>query len=386
MSNETDPMTREIRLFQPSLGQEELDAVKAAFDRGWIGLGGEVAAFEKEFADYIGAPTALGLNSGTAALHLAVEAFGFPEGKKILVNNLTFVASATCILVNRLVPVLIDCDPVTLGFDLEDAARKVDKDTVAIVVVHYGGHPAPMDKIMAFAEAHGLKVIEDCAHCIGGSYQGRKLGTWGDVGCFSFEEKKGMTTGDGGMLISNDPDLIERMRPYRWVGIDKDTWRRRDSYTAVGDLDTKHWYYEVAVLGYKYNMNDLAASIGRVQLRKLDAFNERRRQIIQHYLDALSQTELKPLLPYDYGNGAYWIFGVRTPQRDQVIRYLKSKRIATGVHYMPLHLHPLFTPFISDQPVSERIWKEILTLPFHILLSNEEVQQITRSLQESLLV
>src|SRR5262249_22107221 len=151
-----------------------------------------------------------------------------------------FVASATCILINKLVPVLVDCDPVTLAVDLDDAERKIDEDTVAIVVVHYGGHPAPMDRLMELAHRRNLRVIEDCAHGLGGSYKVRKLGTWGDIGCFSFEEKKGMTTGDGGMMVANDADLIDPMRANRWVGIDKDTWRRRESYTRTAGDDTRH--------------------------------------------------------------------------------------------------------------------------------------------------
>lgn len=373
----------EVRLFQPLLGDEELAAVKAAFDRSWVGLGGQVSAFEKEFEDYFGAGAALGVNSGTAALQLAVESFGFPEGKKVLVNDLTFVASATCILINRLVPVLVDCDPVTLGMDLDDAARKVDSDTVAMVVVHYGGHPAPMDQVMEFARRHNLKVIEDCAHCIGGDYQGRKLGTWGDVGCFSFEEKKGMTTGDGGMMVSADRELIERMRPHRWVGIDKDTWRRRDSYTDTGDLDTKHWHYEVAVLGYKYNMNDLAASIGRVQLRKLAAMNETKRRAIQRYLGHLRACpNMAPLLPYEADRGAYWLFGIRVADRDGVIRRLKQRRISTGVHYMPLHAHPLFERYHASVPNSAAIWPTLLTLPLHARLTDSEVDRAGDALSD----
>lgn len=371
----------EIRLFQPSLGEEELEAVRQAFDRSWVGLGGQVSAFEREFEEYFGIAGALGVNSGTAALQLAVEAFGFPEGKKVLVNDLTFVASATCILINRLVPVLVDCDPVTLGMDLDDAARKVDADTVAMVVVHYGGHPAPMDRVVDFARRHNLKVIEDCAHCIGGDYQGKKLGTWGDIGCFSFEEKKGMTTGDGGMMVSADRDLIDRMRPNRWVGIDKDTWRRRDSYTDTGDLDTKHWHYEVAVLGYKYNMNDLAASIGRVQLRKLAAMNESKRQVIQRYLGHLGDCfGMAPLLPYEWDRGAYWLFGVRTVDRDGVIKELKRQRIATGVHYMPLHAQPLLKPYASSLPNSTSIWPTLLTLPLHSRLTDDEIARVAKAL------
>lgn len=377
MQVSSSSLPSEIRLFRPSLGAEELAAVSGTFDRSWVGLGGQVTEFENEFSTYLGCNSALGVNSGTAALQLALEAFGFAKGKKVLVNNLTFVASATCILINGLVPVLIDCDPDTLGIDLEDASKKVDADTVAIVVVHYGGHPASMDKILSFAAAHGLKVVEDCAHCPGGSYQGKKLGTWGDIGCFSFEEKKGMTTGDGGMLVSNDKELVDRMRPHRWVGIDKDTWRRRDSYTDARSKEAKHWHYEVAVLGYKYNMNDLCASIGRVQLRKLDQFNSRRRSLISRYLERLQEApHIRPLLPYELEESSYWLFGIRTPNRDEVILHLKERRIATGVHYMPLALHPLFSEFNKELPVSNTVWEQLLTLPLHTELADEDVNRV----------
>ena len=381
----TDNMKRDIRLFKPSIGEEELAAVRATFERGWLGLGGEVAAFEREFAQYVGSANAVALNSGSAALQLALEAFHFKPGQKVLVNNLTFVASATCILINTLTPTLIDCDPETLAIDLADAERKIDQDTVAIVVVHYGGHPAPMDRVMKLARRRNLKVIEDCAHCLGGSYEGRKLGTWGDIGCFSFEEKKGMTTGDGGMMVANDADLIEPMRANRWVGIDKDTWRRREGYTQTAADDTRHWHYEVSVLGYKYNMNDLAASIGRVQLRRLDSFNARRAAIISRYLNRLSEVKsFEPLLPYTENDAAYWLFGMRTPDRDSIIRHLKSERIATGVHYMPLSLHPLFASYNKSLPISNKIWETLLSLPMHVDLTNVEIDRVADAVHAAL--
>jgi perosamine synthetase len=378
-------MQNDIRLFKPSVGEEELAAVRAAFERGWLGLGGEVHALEREFAEYMGSTNAIALNSGSAALQLAVEAFRFEPGKKVLVNNLTFVASATCILLNKLEPVLVDSDPITLAMDPADAERKTDKDTVAMVVVHYGGHPAPMDQLIELARQKNLKVIEDCAHCLGGSYRGRKLGTWGDIGCFSFEEKKGMTTGDGGMMVANDAAIIEPMRANRWVGIDKDTWRRREGYTREAADETRHWHYEVSVLGYKYNMNDLAASIGRVQLRRLDSFNARRANIISRYLNRLAGVKsFEPLLPYTENAGAYWLFGMRTKDRDNVIRHLKSQRIATGVHYMPLALHPLFAAFNRELPVSNKIWETLLSLPLHVDLTNDEVDRVTEAVRKVL--
>ena len=194
-----------IRLFKPSLGEKELANIKDAFERSWIGLGPKVNEFEKKWAEFIGVETAIGLNSATAALHLALRVFGFPEGKKVLVPSLTFSATASAILYNRLIPVFVDSDPITLGMSMEDLERKYDKDCVAVIPVHYAGHPAPMDELVPWARDKGLKIIEDCAHTAGGVYKGKTLGTWGDISCFSFEEKKLMTTGDGGMICSNDP-------------------------------------------------------------------------------------------------------------------------------------------------------------------------------------
>ena len=379
-------MQSDIRLFKPSVGEEELAAVRATFERGWLGLGGEVHAFEREFAEYMGSANAIGLNSGSAALQLALEAFHFEPGKKVsgqqsnlrrLGNLYSYSTSSSRYWSTAIQKRSRSTWPTR--------SAKSDKDTVAIVVVHYGGHPAPMDHLMEFARRKNLKVIEDCAHCLGGSYQGRKLGTWGDIGCFSFEEKKGMTTGDGGMMVANDAALIEPMRANRWVGIDKDTWRRREGYTREAADDTRHWHYEVSVLGYKYNMNDLAASIGRVQLRRLDSFNARRATIISRYLNRLAGVKsFEPLLPYTENAGAYWLFGMRTTDRDNVIRHLKSQRIATGVHYMPLALHPLFAAFNRELPVSNKIWETLLSLPLHVDLTDDEVDRVAVAVREVL--
>jgi len=367
----------QVRLFRPSVGEEELESIREAFDRAWLGLGPKVSEFEQAWSRYVDVPMSLGVNSATAALHLAMGVFGFSPGSKVLVTALTFVASATCILHNRLEPVFVDVDPETLSMSFEDLERKVGEDCVAIVAVHYGGHPIDMDRLMAFAHAHNLRVIEDCAHCPGGEWRTKKLGTLSDIGCYSFEEKKGMTTGDGGMLSAHDSTLLEPLRARRWVGIDKDTWKRAASYIIPDHDDPRHWYYEVAELGFKYNMNDLMASIGLVQLRRLDAMNVRRRQIIQRYLDGIAELQtIQPLFPYALANSCYWIMGVRCEDRDGLILHLKHRGIATGVHYMPLPMHPLFKGYHAEIPVAERLWPTILTLPLYVDMTNEEIDYV----------
>lgn len=371
-----------IRLFKPSVGKEELEYIAQAFERSWIGLGPNVNELEKKWANFVDAKIAIGLNSATAALHLALKSFRFQEGKKVLVPSLTFSATASAILYNHLIPVFVDSDPLTLGMDLEDMKRKYDKDCVAVMPVHFAGHPVPMDKLMPWAKEKGLRVIEDCAHTTGALYKGKRLGTWGDIGCFSFEEKKLMTTGDGGMIVSNDPELLKDIKAYRWVGIDKDNWKTAQAYTDA-NKDAMHWFYEINLLGYKYNMNDLAASIGLAQLKKLDKMNARRSEIIRKYLDGIiGLKNIKPLLPFQPEKYVYQMFGLRSENRDELMIYLKSKGIATGCHYTPLSQQPLFKPFAKDCAFIEKEAQKFITLPLHADLTDQEVDYIIKHIKQ----
>jgi perosamine synthetase len=372
-----------VRLFKPCVGEEELTNIRDVFDRAWLGLGPLVTEFETAWNEYLGVTSSVGVNSGTAALHLALAAYTFPPGAKVLIPAITFVSTATAALYNHLEPVFVDVDPVTLSMNLDDLQNKIDHTTVAAIPVHLGGHPVAMDTLMQIAGQHNLAIIEDCAHSAGGIYKGKKLGTWGHIGCFSFEEKKCMTTGDGGMISSNDPDLTEPLRANRWLGIDKDTWKRTADYTSTTSLDAYHWYYEVAVLGYKYNMNDLMAAIGLAQLKKLDWMNEQRRTLIRRYLDGIQDCQqIQPLYPYDLENGVYWIFGVRCARRDELIVHLKQRGIATGVHFMPLPLHPLFKQYQADTPTALNLWQTMITLPLFPDLTEEEVDYVVQALRD----
>lgn len=371
-----------IRLFKPSLGAEELQAVKNAFDRSWIGLGPMVNKFEEQWAEFIGTKIAIGVNSCTAALHLALAAFHFKEGKKVLVPSLTFSSTASAILYNHLIPVFIDSDPVTLGMSMEDMKQKYDQNVVAVIPVHYAGHPVKMEELVPWAREKGLKIIEDCAHTSGSIYKGKPLGTWGDIGCYSFEEKKLMTTGDGGMMVTNEPEIFKDVKAMRWVGIDKDNWKTAQGYTSANH-DALHWFYELNVLGYKYNMNDLAASIGLAQLKKLPAMNARRSEIIKMYLKGIKNLKgTKPLLPYEHEKYVYQMFGIRADRRDEMMIYLKSKGIATGCHYTPLSIQPLFKSFGGDCPFIEKEVNKFITLPLHADLTNEEIKYIIETLHQ----
>jgi len=370
-----------IRLFKPSLGEEELQAIKEAFDRSWIGLGPKVNEFEEKWAKYVGAKIAIGLNSATAALHLALAVFKFPEGKKVLVPSLTFSSTASAILYNRLIPVFVDSNPVTLGLDLNDLDKKYDKDCVAVMPVHYCGHPVPMEILVPWARSRNLKIIEDCAHTSGSIYKGISLGLWGDIGCYSFEEKKLMTTGDGGMMVTNKPELFKDIKAMRWVGIEKNNWKTAQAYTTT-NIDAMHWFYELNVLGYKYNLNDLAASIGLVQLEKLPAMNVRRSEIIKQYIDGIEGLSgISPLLTYEPGKYVYQMFGIRAAKRDDLMIHLKSKGIATGCHYTPLSVQPLFKTWGNNCPFIEEEANKFITLPLHADLKDEELDYIFDSLR-----
>jgi len=373
-----------VRLFKPSLGEEELLMVKGAFERSWIGLGEKVSEFESAWSAFIGCDTSVGVNSATAALHLALQAFRFKPGKKVMVPAITFASTALAPVYNDLEPVFVDVDEDTASLSLADMEKKFDNDVVAVMPVHFAGHPARMTEIMEFARAKKLKVIEDCAHTAGGEYEGRKLGTWGDIGCFSFEEKKCLTTGDGGMMCSNDVDLMKYIKPARWLGINKEEPLEYLKETSPESADAYHWHYEISLLGFKYNMNDLAASIGLAQLKKLPEMNKRRSAIIRNYLDVLQGTEnIKPLLPYAPEQFVYHLFGVRCRDRERLILHLKSMGISTGVHYYPLYRHPFFQKWKTDCPVTEKIWKNFVTLPLHADLTNEEMHYTINALLEA---
>lgn len=369
-----------VRLFAPYLGEEELKEISDSFKKSWIGLGEKVAIFERNFCEYLNCESSIAVNSATAALHLSLSVFRFPRGKKVLVPDITFASTAFAPIYNGLEPVFVDVNRDDVSISIRDLEKKCDKDCVAVLPVHYGGQPAHMDEIADFAKIKNLKIIEDCAHTLGAEYKGKKLGLWSDIGCFSFEEKKAMTTGDGGMICSNDASLVSSLKSKRWLGIDRDTWKRMNHNS---EDDSKHWYYDINDLGFKYNMNDLSASIGIVQLRKLDEMNKKRSGIISKYIGGMqSLKHIKPILPYEPFKYSYWLFGVRCEKRDDLIRFMKKNGISTGVHYVPLNIVNYFKQWYTKCETAEEIWLTFVTLPLHVQLSDDEISYVLEKLQE----
>jgi perosamine synthetase len=296
---------------------------------------------------------------------------------------MTFTATAAAALYCDLEPVFVDINEYDLNINFEDLQKKYTKDCVAVIPVHVGGHPCEMEKIIPWAKKKRLLVIEDCAHTAGGIYRGKMLGTWGDISCFSFEEKKMLTTGDGGMICTNNKSLAEKFRNLSFHGWNRDPWSRHNKSLSKKNLKEKHWYYQIKDLGFKYNMNDLMAVIGQVQLKKLSSFNLKRNTGIQKYLDGIKSCKnIKPFFEKPIKKIAYWMFAVRLKKRDQLIAFLKERGVATSVYWIPVPMHPLYKKYKSKIPVTERIWKELVTLPLYSDIKLKDLNFVIKLLKE----
>lgn len=358
-----------IQVFKPCMGQEEIDAIAEVIRSGWIGLGPKTAQFEKEFAAYIGTRHAVGVNSATAALDLAMKLLRINHGDEVIVPTMTFVSTAHAVAYNLATPVFADVDPVTLSFDLEDVARKITVRTRAIIPVHYAGRPVDMDKLKQVAGR--IPIVEDSAHATGARYKGQSVGGLGMLGCFSFHAVKNLAMGDGGAITLNDEEMTKRAKRLRWLGIDKGTWDRTD-------VDKTYWWqYFVDEVGLKCHMNDIAAAIGLVQLRKLDKMNERRRQIARRYTDVFQRYDFLETPPNDdtVFQSAWHIYCLKVKQRDDLSLFLQNRGIATGVHYTPIHLYSCYGNRPS-LPVAEQVFKRIISLPMYPDMNESDVEQV----------
>lgn len=359
-----------IPVFRPSFDERELAAVKRVFESGWIGLGPETEKFEREFAEKVQAPYAVGLNSGTAALHLACLALGIGPGDRVLVPTLTFASTAHAVRYVGAIPVFVDVDRVTLNIDLADLRRKL-RVAKAVIVVHYGGYPAQMDAIWAETLSRGIPVIQDAAHACGSSYRGTPIGgLHGAPTCFSFHAVKNLATGDGGMLTTRSAYVDDKVRRLRWCGISRSTWSRLKNQRYG-------WDYSIPELGYKCHMNDISAAIGRVQLQKLDDANARRREIAALYNVLLADTD-HIMRPIDnlWSTSAAHNYVIQSPFRDELHVHLKERKVSTGVHYKPLHLQPYYFDPGVRLPNAEAVWTKLLSLPIYPDLLDSEVELI----------
>lgn len=365
----------------PMIGEDEISEVVDSMRSGWVTTGPKVRSFEEAFAAYVGAPHAIAVNSCTAALHLSLAALGIGPGDEVIVPTMTFCATANVVFHLGAQPVLVDVDQHGL-IDMTAARRAVSPRTRAIVPVHYAGQACDLEGILDLARATGLKVVEDAAHAIGTEYRGRRIGTFGDATAFSFYATKNMTTGEGGMITTSNPEIAARVRRLALHGMSRDAWNR---YAQTGS-----WYYEVLEPGYKYNMTDIQAAVGIHQLRKLDAFIRRRREIATVYRRSFADLpELE--LPRELAGRfhVYHIFPVRlrtTLERGEFIEELKRRNIGASVHFIPLHRHPYFR---ADQwncakafPGADRMYEGLLSLPLYPAMTDSDVQDVVDAVRD----
>ena len=370
----------------PAIGEDEIRSVVETLKSGWLTTGSKVKSFEEDFAGYVGSKHAIAVNSGTAALHLALDAIGIQEGDEVIVPTMTFTATAEVVLYFKAKPVLVDCEPDTLNLDPAKIEAAITPKTKAIVPVHMAGQPCDMDEILKIARKHNLRVIEDAAHALPASYKGRTVGTIGDITCFSFYATKTITTGEGGMVTTENSKWAERMRIMSLHGISHDAWKR---YTKEGS-----WYYEVLYPGFKYNLTDLAAAIGSEQLKKCGEFWQARRQIAMIYAKAFA--ELEAIRVPSCRNGvqhAWHLFVIQLElerlkiNRHQFIAALREKEIGTSVHFIPLHLHPYYRDEFgykpADFPNASVVFERIFSLPIYPKMPEPAVQRVVEAVKST---
>ena len=369
-------MSERIPLCRPAYGDAELQALQETAASGWIGRGPRTIELEERFAEYIGCQEAVSLNSATAALHLALLTADV-DGQEVLTTSMTFVSTNQAILHAGGRPVFCDIDAETMAIDPQDVARKITPTTRAIVVMHYGGHACDMDPILELADGHGLWVIEDVAQGCGGSYKDRKLGSLGYISCFSFQATKNMTTGDGGMLVTDDAAVAERARRLRWVGITRPTWERFHPGPA-----RRSWVYDIEEIGFKYEMNDLSACLGLVQLERLEELITSRQRLLDRYRSELENVEgISMLRQQEYASSACYNAVIKSVHRDELYEFLDDQGIDSNVHYYPNHLFSIFRPYTTRLPVTEAEWQRILSIPLYPDLQTEEQDHVISCLK-----
>lgn len=369
----------------PLIEKPEIDEVVSSLKSGWLGTGPKVQKFEEMFARYKGTKFALALNSCTAALHLSLISIGIKPGDEVIVPTMTFAATANTVIHTGGIPVFADCEKETMNIDPADIEKKITSKTKAIIPVHFAGRPCNMEAIMKIARKYHLKVIEDCAHAIETEYHGKKTGTFGDLGCFSFYVTKNITTGEGGMIITNNKVYADKIRILRLHGMSKDAWKR------FSDSGYKH--YQIVYPGYKYNMMDLQAAIGIHQLKRINKYWQKRRRIWQQYNEAFKDLPVFIPVPVETSTKhAYHLYTLLLDidnlkiTRDEFLEEMTKRKIGLGVHYIALHLHPFYQKAFGykqgDFPNAEWISQRTVSLPLSPKLTNQDVDDVIKAVKE----
>lgn len=379
------PAVPYLPFHRPLIEAEEIQAVMEALQSGWITTGPRAKQFEASFAQYIGASHAVAVSSCTAALHLALHAIDLEEGDEVILPTMTFAATGEVVLYFKARPVLVDCEPDSFHMDARLIEQVITPRTKAILPVHYSGYPCDMDPILEVARNRGLKVIEDAAHSLPSCYRGKTVGTIGDITCFSFYATKTLTTGEGGMVTTENPAYADRIRILSLHGISREAWKR---YSSDGS-----WRYDIETVGYKYNLTDLHAALGLAQLAKCESVRARRAALAARYTAGLSSLDafITPGVP-QYAEHAWHLYVVQVNEealrlgRDRVIEELKLRGIGTSVHFIPLHLHSLYQQRLGYRPGqfpnAEKRFSAALSLPLFPGLTFDEQDRVVQALQE----
>ncbi len=373
----------------PEIGDEEIAAVAQALQSGWVTTGPQTKFFEQRFTEYLGGNVeSLAVNSATAGLHLALEALGVGPGDEVITTTLTFTATAEVVRYLGADPVFVDIDSSTLNIDIDQIRSSITPRTKVIMPVHYGGLTCDMTAILRLAKDHNLKVVEDAAHALPSTWKGQLVGTLeSDATVFSFYANKTMTTGEGGMVVTKQPEIAKRMRVMRLHGMNRDAFDRFVSKTPA-------WYYEVIAPGFKYNLTDIAAALGIEQLKKLSGFLEKRQVLANRYNELLDELPLiLPPMPTGNDVHAWHLYVIRLDasvkkSRDNVIQGLSNLGIGTSVHYVPLHRHPYWRDRYSLTnemfPCADSAYRSMLSIPLYTKMTFGDQDRVIAALREVL--
>lgn len=371
-----------LPFMQPWITEEEISEVASVLRSGWLTTGPKVLEFESKFKEYLGAKHAVAVNSCTGGLHISLAVLGIGPGDEVITSPLTFASTANVIVLRQGKPVFADIKKDTFNIDPEKVEGAIGNKTKAIIPVHYGGQPCDMDAIMTIAGSNNLHVIEDAAHAVGAEYKGKRIGATGNLTSFSFYAIKNMTTGEGGMITTEDEALADEMRSWRLHGISKDAWKR---YEKTGS-----WYYEIEHAGFKYNMMDLQAAMGLVQLKRLDGFIETRQKYARYLTERLNGL-LELHLPVEKGDvkRVWQLYPILVEtdrlkiERGRFIEALAAENIGTSVHFIPLHLHPFYRETFGykrgDFPNAEYVYDRLVSLPLYPKMSLEDLDDVVRA-------
>ena len=372
-------MKIDLPFHQSWIEEEEHLEVTDTLNSGWLTTGPKTKRFEEAFSDYIGCKHAIALNSCTAGLNLALEAHGFPEGDEVITTPMTFPATANVILLQKMKPVLVDIEPGTLLINPKKIEEKITPRTRAIIPVHFAGHPCDMDAINELAKKHNLLVIEDAAHAVETKFDGKKVGNMGNITSFSFYANKNITTGEGGMLVTDDDELAAQFQVMRLQGITRDAWKR------YGKSGYAHWEQKMA--GHKCNMSDINASIGIHQLKKIDSFLKIRKKYVAMYDCGFADVpEVETLTRHGDIEHAHhiYILALRLEQltvdRDGFLEAMQETGIGVAVHYIALHLQPYYVENYNtkpqDYPIASNYSERILSIPLYPKMSEADVNRV----------